>query len=444
MIKETDRQLCLKALEMARRHGAANSRVNLVVSRENLVASLNGELDKVTGCLDKSMNISLFVDGRFGSFSTDKLEESSLDEFISKAAEMVRMLAADPCRALPATQRCCSTAVTGNELDLLDTDYDTITAEKRKSIALEASVFGQEFPGDFELISEEAEYSDSICETLLMDSNGLECRHSENSFDYGTEVTIESHGQKYSGYWWDSTSRLSLLDWKSCGRRAVFRAAEQINSAAIRSGKYNMLVDSEVASRMISPVLNALNAYSLQQNNSFLIGSLGRQIFHEGMTLTDRPHIKGSNCSKLFDSEGVATSEGFVIEAGVVKKYFVNEYMSRKMGTEPTIEEATRPALNPWPVPGLDRDSLMKRMGDGILVTDFNGGNCNSATGDFSYGIEGLYFKNGKVLKPVSGMIVTGNFIRLWNSLEAVADDARPCMSKLIPTLAFRKVDFSG
>ena len=26
----------------------------------------------------------------------------------------------------------------------------------------------------------------------------------------------------------------------------------------------------------------------------------------------------------------------------------------------------------------------------------------------------------------------------------AVADDARPCMSKLIPTLAFRDVDFSA
>ena len=41
-------------------------------------------------------------------------------------------------------------------------------------------------------------------------------------------------------------------------------------------------------------------------------------------------------------------------------------------------------------------------------------------------------------------MLVTGNFLSLWNSLIAAGDDARPCMSKLVPTVAFAGVDFSG
>jgi len=86
----------------------------------------------------------------------------------------------------------------------------------------------------------------------------------------------------------------------------------------------------------------------------------------------------------------------------------------------------------------------MKMCGDGILVTDFNGGNSNPVTGDFSYGIEGFLFKDGKISRPVSGMLVTGNFLNLWKGLIAAGDDARACMSKLIPTLAFADVDFSG
>ena len=41
-------------------------------------------------------------------------------------------------------------------------------------------------------------------------------------------------------------------------------------------------------------------------------------------------------------------------------------------------------------------------------------------------------------------MLISGNLISLWASLAATADDARLCMSKLIPTLAFLNVDFSA
>ena len=86
----------------------------------------------------------------------------------------------------------------------------------------------------------------------------------------------------------------------------------------------------------------------------------------------------------------------------------------------------------------------MKKCRNGILITGFNGGNSNSATGDFSFGIEGFAFKDGKIDHPVREMLVTGNLVDLWNGLIAVGDDARLCMSKLIPTLAFENVEFSA
>ena len=127
-----------------------------------------------------------------------------------------------------------------------------------------------------------------------------------------------------------------------------------------------------------------------------------------------------------------------------MKQYFVNTYMSAKMGIAPTVEDATRPKVLPWPEAGLDLDAILRICGNGIYVTDFNGGNCNTSTGDFSYGVEGFLFEGGKITRPVSGMLVTGNFLTLWNNLIAAGDDARSCMSKLIPTLAFADVDFNG
>ena len=436
---------CKKASEAIRYaldRGASDARVTISKSTENLVSVLDGEIDRITSCADRSLSLALFVDGRFGSFSTNRLDSASLDAFIDNAIDTVRMMAPDGCRALPDLERCCRTALTGDELDLYDAEYELMTPERRKEIALSAAL--KVDPEGYEIASEEGEYSDSVYETVVMDSHGLKCLHRETSFDYGVEVTVEACGEKYCSYHWVSSSRLADLDIEGCGKIAMEKAAAQIGSAPAESGKYNMVIDSEVASKVVSPVLNALNAYSLHQQNSFLGGTMGKKMFPEGMTLVDNPHIKGQVCSKLFDSEGVATVSTPIVENGVVKEYFVNTYMSRKMGTAPTVEDPTRPQLLPWPVKGMTRADVLEMCGNGILVTDFNGGNSNPATGDFSYGIEGFLFENGAVVRPVSGMLVTGNFLTLWNSLLAVADDARPCMSKLIPTLAFSNVDFSG
>lgn len=438
MIDPKDIELVRESLDMARQAGAEKARATLCRSEEDLVATLNGEVDRVTHCVDSSLSFALFADGRFGSFSTNKLDPASLRDFLESSVKTVRTISKDECRDLPDPRRCCSKAITGDELGLTDCRRESMTPEERIRMALDASVYRDG------ILSEEGEYSDSVYKTVVMDTDGVLCLHSETSFDYGVEITIEEDGEKYSGYWWDSASHLDALDARSCGEKALARSRAQVGSDAVPGGRYNMVVDSEVASKMVSPVLRALNAFSIQQNNSFLVDSLGKRPFPEGLTIMDLPHIKGQTCSKLFDSEGVATVETPIIRSGEVCEYFVNTYMSRKLGIAPTVEEATRPKVLPWPESGLGRSEILKICGNGILVTDFNGGNSNPVTGDFSYGIEGFLFENGKVSRPVSGMLVTGNFLSLWKKLIAAGDDARDCMSKLIPTLAFADVDFSG
>ena len=433
------------ALQCALDHGAAKARATLNKSSENLVATLDGGIDKVTRCEDRSLSLALFVDGRYGSFSTNKLDREALEAFITKAVGIVRMLAPDPCRDLPDPARCCKEATTGLEMDLYDPDFGSITAEDRCKAALEASVWGRQDGKGWKLISEEGEYSDSEYSMYVADTQGLSCLHTETSFDYGVEVTIEDEqGDKYSGWWWHAAPMAADLKAAGCGTVALERAAAQIGAEPAPSGKYNLVVDSDVASKMVSPMLGALNAYSIQQNNSFLVGSLGKQVLPEGLTILDLPHLKGQTGSKLFDSEGVATSEAPIVEKGVVRRYFINTYMSGKLQMEPTLEEAIRPKVCGWPREGLTQQDILAMCGSGILVTEFNGGNSNSATGDFSYGVSGFVFEDGRPVRPVSGMLVTGNYLTLWQNLIAAGSDARACMSKLIPTLAFSNVDFSG
>ena len=105
MITQAEIQTAELCLELTRRHGAQQARVSISKSEEDLIATLNGEVDKVTHCADRSLSVALFVDGRFGSFSTNKLDSESLDVFIAKSVDIVRMLAPDPCRKLPEPER---------------------------------------------------------------------------------------------------------------------------------------------------------------------------------------------------------------------------------------------------------------------------------------------------------------------------------------------------
>ena len=430
--------LAKHCLEYALTNGADKERITLTKSLLNLVGVLNGEVDKVSHALDRSMQINLFVDGRYGTFSSNRLEQDGLEAFITEAITTVRMLEKDSFRDLPAPERLAKNATDGRELDLYDPEYENMTAEKRRELALGSSRFSKE------LISEEGEYSDSIFDSVTIDSNGLFARHTETSFEIGYEVTVEDKkGNRYSGYWWDATPRLKDLKIDECPATAIQRARAQIGPKGIKSGKYTVVIDSECASKVLTPVLNALGGFSLQQKNSFMDGTIGKKIFPESLTIMDFPHSKGETGSRLFDSEGVATKETAIIDNGVVKEYFLNTYIAAKMGMEPTVEDATR--VKVMPVGGCKtREDILAKVQDCILITGFNGGNSNSATGNFSYGIEGFLVKSGKIAFPVKEALMTGDFLTLWNNLIFAAEDARLCMSKLIPSIAFAGVDISA
>lgn len=446
LLTQEEMALARHCLAFAQEHGAQKVRITLSKSLMNLIGLLSGEVDKTAHALDRSLQIQLFVEGRYGAFSSNKLEKEGLESFIREAIGTVKMLEPDRFRELPAPERLCKKALTGRELGLYDPAYETLSALRRKEIALSSMAWNRLQGGQegWKLIAEEGEYSDSVFDSLTLDSQGLYARHTETSFEIGYESTVEdSEGNHFSSYWWDAAPLLENLRWKDCAETACQRAVDQIGPRSVESGRYNVVVDSECASKLLTPVLNALGGFALQQKNSFLVDSLGKRLFPEKLTILDLPLTPGDTGCRLFDSEGVATREMPIIEKGVVKTYFLNTYIAAKMQAEPTVEDVTRVKVLPVG-DSKTREDLMARVGEGILVTGFNGGNSNPATGNFSYGIEGFLFRDGRPVHPVRELLITGNFLDLWKNLIATADDARPCLSKLIPTLAFRQVDVSA
>ena len=93
-----------------------------------------------------------------------------------------------------------------------------------------------------------------------------------------------------------------------------------------------------------------------------------------------------------------------------------------------------------------DRDlkGMLQSLNKGVLITGFNGGNCNGSTGDFSYGIEGFYIENGKIVHPVNEMNISGNMNQFWFSLVELGNDILEGEAFKTPSMMFENVDLSG
>ena len=79
-------------VEYALAKGASGARATLNKSIMDGCTMFNGTLDKVTHSADRSIYIYLFADGRYGTFSTNRLDIQDLEKFIIQSITMVKML----------------------------------------------------------------------------------------------------------------------------------------------------------------------------------------------------------------------------------------------------------------------------------------------------------------------------------------------------------------
>ena len=434
MITDNNKKLAQWAMDYALKNGCQAAKLVLYSNSNASFELRDAKMDRLQQASESGLSISLYVDGRYGSYSTNRLDKKELETFIKNGIESTRYLAVDEARVLPDASRYYK----GGKPDLQL--FETINPDDKVAIARATAeeVLGK----DSRIISVGTSYGDGESSSYRLTSNGFEGESKSTWFSLSADVALRGEGEaRPSSYWYESALFYDKLVKSGVGTKALERVLRKLGQKKVASGKYTMVVDPMNASNLLSPVLSALYGSALQQKNSFLLDKLNVKVGAGLLNLMDEPHLIGASGARYFDSEGVATERRSIFEEGVLKTYFIDTYNSKKMGVEPTVNSPSLLVLKPG---NKDLNGLVADVQKGILVTGFNGGNCNSSSGDFSYGIEGFLIENGKLTQPVSEMNVTGNMITLWASLSAVGNDPRMSSSWRIPSLVFEGVDFSG
>ncbi|MDR1980008.1 MAG: TldD/PmbA family protein [Tannerellaceae bacterium] len=438
MITKESKKLAQWAMDFALKNGCQASRVSLYSGTNSSFEIRDMKIDRLTQASESRMVIQLFVDGRYGSYSTNRLDKKELETFIRNGIDSTRYLAEDKARTLPDPSLYYKGG--GADLQLLDAGFDRVDPDNKVKLAMNTC---REMMGkDDRVISANSYYGDSINDKYMIASNGFEGESSSTGYDLQGSVSIKGDGEaRPESYWYDSSLFYDSLIKDGIGTKALERVIRKLGQKKTASGKYRMVVDNMNSTRLMSPIISAIYGSSIQQKNSFLLNKLNEKVLGANVTLIDEPHLPKSPGARYFDNEGVATKRLPIFENGILKTYYIDIYYANKLQVDPTISS---PSILTMQMGDKDTDGLVASVDKGILVTGFNGGNCNSSTGDFSYGVEGFIIENGKLTQPVSEMNITGNMLSLWNHLSEIGNDPFRSSSWKIPSLLFDDVDFSG
>jgi PmbA protein len=256
-------------------------------------------------------------------------------------------------------------------------------------------------------------------------------------------MTLQDEGDRRpAGYHWVGCRyRNDLPPLQDVGKLAALRTHDLLGAKKIETKKLPVIIENRVVGQVLGGLQGPMSAGNIQQKRSFLADKKGQQIGSKLLTLQDDPFLLRGLGSKYYDGDGFPAKKRNLFTGGVLNEFLVDWYYSRKLGWEPTSGSISNLILPP----GLrSADEIVKDLGNCILITGFIGGNSNSTSGDFSIGIFGKLFENGKFVQNIAEMNMADNHLKFWHKLTEVANDPWIYSSLRVPSLVFDDVVVSG
>jgi PmbA protein len=211
---------------------------------------------------------------------------------------------------------------------------------------------------------------------------------------------------------------------------------KRVGARKVPTTQAPVLFEAPIASSLLGHFVSAVSGGSLYRKSSFLVDSLGKQIFSPLVQMKDLPHIAKGLASSAFDEEGVATQPREIVRDGVVNGYFLGSYSARKLGMKSTGNAGGNHNLILQDT-GEDFPALLRKLDTGLLVTELMGQGVNQVTGDYSRGAAGFWVENGAIAYPVQEITIAGNLKEMFLGLAGAGNDvsyrgSRQCGSILI------------
>ena len=385
--------------------------------------TLGDEISSFSGGNGAGVSFRCIVNGRIGNAATELFELEELKMLVKRAYENACVIESDT----PAI------IFGGSEeyAQIKKKDFVMPTTADVKNLALEMQ---KRTYSESELVTDGTQSGvfAEIGRYELSNSKGL--RLSNSVFYEGAfvQAVINRDGEAQE----DFDFCLGFDGARELSRKAVDGAMAKLGATDIPTGKYKIVIDGRQMRSILSAFSSVFSGKNALLGLSLLAGKEGQRIASECVTIIDDPMPEGSTVVTPFDGEGVATYKKNVIENGVLNTLLYDLAYAMRAGKQTTANGqrgsyAQQVGIAPFcfyiKAGELSDDALLKKMGDGIYVTELKGlhAGANAVTGDFSIESAGFLVQNGRKIKAVKGFTVAGNFFDMLKNIEAVSKDVK-------------------
>jgi len=435
------------ALAHAKKLGATDAGAD---ASEGCGLSVNvrkGELETVERNRDKSLGVTVYVGRRRGNASTSDFSEAAVERTVQAAYDIARFTAEDPVAGLPDA---ADIAPQESHRDLQLFHPWAVDSEEAARLALECEAAA--FATHKRITnSEGAGVSAQQSHFFSAHTRGFRGGYasSRHSISVAPIASLPGRNGEMQRDAWYSSMRdaRQLASPESVGRYAAERALSRLGSRKISTRECPVLFESPLAAGLLGGFVQAISGGALYRRSSFLLDSLGKQVFPKHIDIDEDPFLIGGKGSSPFDDEGVRVAPRKVVRQGKVQGYFLSTYSARKLGMQTTGNAGGSHNLtltSRHTRPGDDLAAMLQKLGTGLFVIELMGQGVNYVTGDYSRGASGFWVENGQIAYPVHEITIAGNLQGMLRGIEAVGADAYTYGAKTVGSVLVNRMKVAG
>lgn len=408
-----------QVLALAAEQGADACEADVSEGLGQTVSVRLGEVETIEYNQDKGISVTVYLGHKKGHASTSDFSDTALADTVAAALNIARYTAEDPSAGLADAARLASGAAPDLELfhpwDLSMDDAVSLARDcERAALAVDTRIGN----------SEGATLSRQASQFVYANSLGFLGGFPSSRYSLSASVVAGENGGMQRDYWYSASRHPGdLASAAEVGRLAGERTVRRLGARPVRTGRYPVLFEANVAASLIGHLVTAISGGSLYRKSSFLLDAQGSEVFSPLVVIDEDPFVLRGLASSTFDNEGVATARRRLIDHGVLTGYLLSSYSARKLGLATTGNAGGAHNLLVHDT-GAGFDALLAQMGTGLLVTELMGHGVNTVTGDYSRGAAGFWVENGVIAHPVEEITVAGNLRDMFRGVVAVGNDA--------------------
>ncbi len=283
-----------------------------------------------------------------------------------------------------------------------------------------------------------ARYADSVRRILVANSDGTLATDDQvrtmfsvscvASGDTGMQTGRESVGHTVGFELFDR------YDVEELARRAADRAITKLRARPAPAGEMTVVIGPGGGGVMFHEACgHGLEADLVAKGASVFAGRIGEQVASPLVTLVDDGTMGGEWGCFSVDDEGRPAQRNVLIQDGVLVDYMWDGLRARKEG-RPSSGNGRRQSYQHLPMVRMTNtylvdgqaspDEIVADTPSGVYIAHLGGGQVNTATGDFVFGMTEAYLiEDGQITEPLREGNLIGNGPAVLSNIDAVGND---------------------